>query len=83
MHELSVAIEICRLAEEKIGATDASRLVTVGVVVGDEAGIEADNLAFCLDALLTAPPFGAGHAVIERVAGDALRLDYLEVDDGG
>lgn len=83
MHELSVAIEIARLAEEKLGAGDASRVLAVGVVVGDEAGIEADNLAFCLDALLTAPPFGAGHAVIERVTGDALRLDYLEVDDGG
>lgn len=83
MHELSIALEICRLAEEKLGAGDAARVVAVGVVVGDDAGIQPDNLAFCLDALLTAPPFGAGHAVIERVAGDALRLDYLEVDDGG
>ena len=82
MHELSVAIEICRIAEERLGPTEAGRLVTVGIEVGDQAGIEPDNLTFCLEALLSAPPFGGAHPEVTRLPGDTLRVSYLEVDDG-
>ena len=74
MHELSVALEICRIAED--------RLVRVGVDLGDDAGLEPDNLQFCLETLLSQPPFGAASPAITRLAGDALRVTYLEIDDG-
>jgi len=83
MHELSVALEICRIAEEKLGPAQVNRLVALGVEVGDQAGIEPDNLVFCLEALLGAPPFGSARPVLTRLPGDALRVSYLEVDDGG
>jgi hypothetical protein len=51
--------------------------------VGEQAGIEPDNLTFCLEALLGAPPFGSARPAITRLPGDALRVSYLEVDDGG
>ena len=82
MHELSVAIEVCRMAEASIGAEAAPRLRAVGLVVGDDSGLEPGNLVFCLDALLGAPPFGRAHTALTRCPGDVLRLDYLEVDDG-
>ncbi|HEX6315233.1 MAG TPA: hydrogenase/urease maturation nickel metallochaperone HypA [Gemmatimonadaceae bacterium] len=81
MHELSVALEVCRMAEERFGR-EASRLRRVGVVVGDEAGLEPANLSFCLDALLGQPPFGSATALVTSCSGDALRVDYYEVDDG-
>lgn len=80
MHEMSIAMEICRIAEERVGP-DVDKVVTLGVVVGDEAGVEPENLAFCLEVLLQQPPFRGARAVIERQADDVLRLDYLEVDD--
>ena len=80
MHELSVAIEVCRMAEEQLGS-DAPRLRHVGVVVGDDAGLEPANLSFCLDALLGQPPFGTATALVTSVPGDDLRVDYYEVDD--
>lgn len=80
MHELSVAIEVCRMAEERLGL-EASRLRRIGLVVGDDAGVEPANLSFCLDALLGQPPFGAAKAVLNRTTGDTLRVDYYEVDD--
>lgn len=80
MHELSVALEVCRMAEERLGP-DARRLRRVGLVVGDEAGLEPANLSFCLNALLGQPPFGAANAVVNRAPGDALRVEYYEVDD--
>lgn len=83
MHELSLALEICRIAEEQVGPSGAGRLVTVGVEVGDRAGVEPDNLSFCLEALLGAPPFGRARPAIARLPGDVLRVSYLEVDDAG
>ncbi|HEV2670501.1 MAG TPA: hypothetical protein VGU74_05370 [Gemmatimonadales bacterium] len=78
---MSVALEICRLAEERLGE-DSERLVALGVTVGDDAGIEPENLAFCLEALLAEPPFHGATPRIRREPGDALHLGYLEVDDG-
>jgi Zn finger protein HypA/HybF involved in hydrogenase expression len=81
MHEMSLALEVARLVEEQLAA-HPGRLLRIGVEVGDDAGVEPDNLAFCLEAVLAPPPFGGAPAVLTRVPGDSLRLDYLEVDDG-
>ena len=82
MHEMSVAMEICRMAEERLTSTQLAQLTELGVEVGDDAGLEPGNLHFCLEALLTHPPFAGARAVLRRTSGDALRLDYLEYDDG-
>jgi Zn finger protein HypA/HybF involved in hydrogenase expression len=82
MHELSMALEVCRLAEDLAAPDPADRIVEVGIEVGEESGYEVANFEFCLEALLSSPPFGNAKPVIQRVAGDGLRLCYLEVDDG-
>jgi Zn finger protein HypA/HybF involved in hydrogenase expression len=74
-------MEICRLAEERIGKGALCQVVAVGVDVGDDSGIEAGSLEFCLDALLRDPPFAGAAPVIRRLPGDVLALNYLEVDD--
>lgn len=71
------------MAEAQVGAERLGHLITVGLDVGDDAGVEADNLAFCLEALLRAPPFGRARPHITQHAGDVLRLSYLELDDEG
>lgn len=81
MHEMSIALEVCRIAETRLAHADLPRLVGVGLIVGDDAGVEPANLQFCLDALLAQPPFAGATAKIARCAGDALRVDYLEVDE--
>jgi Zn finger protein HypA/HybF involved in hydrogenase expression len=82
VHELSVALEICRIAEERLGPGELARLVGLGVEMGDESGLEPENLRFCLETLLSSPPFGAARPVITRLPGDALRVTYLEIEDG-
>lgn len=69
------------MAEERLGS-GASRLRRVGLVVGEQAGFEPANLSFCLDVLLGQPPFGMATALVTSCSGDALRVDYYEVDDG-
>ena len=76
---MSIALDVCRIAEQQ---ADASRLVTVGLDVGDDAGVELSSLEFCLESLLAGPPFTGAKPVITRVPGDVLRVSYLEVDDG-
>ncbi len=82
MHEMSVALEICRIAEERAGPGGAGVVTTVGVEVGDDAGVEISSLAFCLEAVLSAPPFARAKPEIIRLSGDVMRVAYLEVDDG-
>ena len=81
MHEMSMALEIARIAEERLGL-DSPQLVTVAVEVGDHAGVEPSSLEFCLEAVFATPPFRGAKSVILRSSGDALHIAYLEVDDG-
>jgi Zn finger protein HypA/HybF involved in hydrogenase expression len=82
MHEMSLALEIGRIAEQRAGPGGAGRVVTVGVDVGDDAGVEISSLTFCLEAVLAAPPFEGARPSITRLPGDVLHVTYLEVDDG-
>lgn len=81
MHEMSVAMEVCRLAEERLSPVELPQLITVGLDVGDDSGLEPDNLLFCLEALLAAPPFRNARPDLTRCPGDVLRVTYLELDD--
>ena len=81
MHEMSVALDICRIAREHVPEEQIGNVVEVGVELGDEAGLEPENLAFCLEALLTEPPFRHAKPAITRLPGEALRVTYVEVDD--
>ena len=78
---MSVAMEIARIAEEKLGA-QAPMLCTVAVEVGDDSGIEPWNLEFCLEAVFRTPPFVGARPEILRRPGDVLQVAYLEIDDG-
>ncbi len=83
MHELSIALDVCRIAEEHVGAGALARVTAVGLDVGARAGIEIDNLEFCLEALLGSAPFGSGKPVINRLEGAELSVTYVEVEDDG
>ena len=81
MHELSVAVEVCRMAEQRLLPHERARLRTVELIVGEEAGLEPDNLQFCLEALLGAPPFGRAVPAITVIPGRDLALTRMLVDD--
>jgi Zn finger protein HypA/HybF involved in hydrogenase expression len=81
MHELSLALEVCAIAERHLAGHDPERLRQVGVEVGDDANVEVENFRFCLEALLLEPPFGKAEPTIIPCDGSDLRLAWLEVDD--
>lgn len=78
---MSVALEICRMAEEHAAGSGAGAVTALGIDVGDDCGLEAANLEFCLETLLAMPPFAGARPLVTRCPGDVLRLSYLEVDD--
>jgi Zn finger protein HypA/HybF involved in hydrogenase expression len=81
MHEMSIALEIARIAEHRLGEA-AGQLVTVAVEVGEDSGVEPTSLEFCLEAVFATPPFRGAKGTVVRTGGDVLQLAYLEVDDG-
>jgi Zn finger protein HypA/HybF involved in hydrogenase expression len=81
MHEMSIAMEVCRIAEEHVGCDRLPDVLTVGLDVGTEAGVEVDNLEFCLEVLLSETPFGKAKPEIARVEGNVLQVTHLEVRD--
>ena len=81
MHEMSIAMEICAIAERAIGERPPRCVTEVVVDVGDEAGVEIQNLEFCLETLLRTPPFAGARAVMRRELGDVLRVASVDVDE--
>lgn len=81
MHEMSIAMEVCRIAEDYVGLEALPRVREIGLVVGERSGVEPDNLLFCLEALLEQPPFRSARPNMEMTPGDELRVSYLDVDE--
>ncbi|MDX1624665.1 MAG: hydrogenase/urease maturation nickel metallochaperone HypA [Gemmatimonadota bacterium] len=78
---MSVALEICNLAEEQVGRDALPRIRALGLEVGDRAGVVVANLEFCLETLLERAPYAGAELVIERREGEVLRLSWLDVDE--
>lgn len=83
MHEMSVAMEVCRIAQDQVGFEALASVREIGVVVGQDSGVEPDSLRFCLEALLGSEPFRGARAALDITPGDDLRVSYLEIDDDG
>ena len=79
---MSIALDIGRIIEETAGHDDVANVVTVGLDIGTDSGVEIANLEFCLSAVLSQPPFRSPKTLIGRPPGADLRVTYLEVDDG-
>jgi Zn finger protein HypA/HybF involved in hydrogenase expression len=82
VHELSLALEACRIAELNAEPHGAGAVRAVAVEIGVDTGIELDNFRFCMEALLSGPPFAGARLELIPCGGDDLRVSYLEVDDG-
>lgn len=81
MHEMSLALEICRITEEHVGRHGLPRVTEVAVGVGSDAGVELANLQFCLEALLGHPPFSGARPRLIRQPGTDLQVRYVDLDE--
>ena len=79
---MSIALEVGRIIEDRIGADRLADIVSVRLEVGEEAGVELDSLQQSLEVVLASPPFAHTKAEIVRVSGDVLRVNQVEIRDG-
>jgi Zn finger protein HypA/HybF involved in hydrogenase expression len=82
MHELSLALEVCRVAEAVLDHERGTAIRAIGVEIGPDAGVELENFRFCLETLLLEPPFAGARAELVPAGGETLRVSYVEIDDG-
>ncbi len=82
MHELSLAIEVCRIAESRLEPGDVPRLRAVGVDLGATPTSKSRTSASASRRCSSAPPFEGRGPSWNCCPGDDLRVAYLEVDDG-
>jgi Zn finger protein HypA/HybF involved in hydrogenase expression len=82
VHELSLALDVGRMASEIAEREGAVAVRAVGVEIGSDAGVELENFRFCLETVLLEPPLTGARAVLLAAPGDDLRLAFVEVEDG-
>ncbi len=58
MHELSIASSILERVEEEAGRRPGSRVIKVGVRIGELSGVDPDALSFGFEALTQSWPNG-------------------------
>jgi Zn finger protein HypA/HybF involved in hydrogenase expression len=81
VHEMSIAMEVCRITEDQVGLEALPRVREVGVIVGHQSGVEPESLRFCLEVLLEREPFRGARPALEITPGDELRVSYLDLED--
>jgi hydrogenase nickel incorporation protein HypA/HybF len=80
VHELGIAGALIAAVEAEASRRRPARVVRAGVRIGQLAGVDAEALRFCVEALVEATPLETMALDIELAAGDELDLTYLEVD---
>jgi hydrogenase nickel incorporation protein HypA/HybF len=67
MHELSIAQSIVDIIRENVPASDLPRVRSIHVRVGTMAGVVAESLSFCFEAVVADAGLSGAHLAIETV----------------
>jgi len=81
MHEIGIASNILDAVRTETALHRPARAVKVGVRVGAMAGIDADSLTFCFEALVKGSDLEPLELAIESGAADQLEFAYLELEE--
>ena len=67
LHELSIAEGILGIVKDYAEQNNASKVASVGLLIGEMAGVEIDSLEFCWKSLIRGTLADGAELVIERV----------------
>ncbi len=67
VHELSIAENILSIVERYVPEKERPLVRTVKVAVGAQAGIVADSLTFCFEAIVSESPVAQARLAIETI----------------
>jgi hydrogenase nickel incorporation protein HypA/HybF len=81
MHEVGIANSILDAVRTEVALRTAARATKVGVRVGEMAGVDADSLSFCFEALVKGSDLEPLELSIEPGSGGELEFAWLELEE--
>ena len=67
MHEMGIAASVLDIVRQYVPDAQAPLVRRVSVRVGELAGVQAESLRFCFDAMVAGTPYGAATLAIEYI----------------
>jgi hydrogenase nickel incorporation protein HypA/HybF len=82
MHEMGIAESVLEIIRQYVPEPRGRLVRRVSVRVGEFAGVQADSLRFCFEAIVAGTPYQAASLAIEPVpATGELSVTELELED--
>ena len=81
MHEVGIANSILDAVRNEANSHAPARPAKVGVKVGAMAGVDANSLAFCFEALVKGSDLEPLELEIETGTADELSFAWLELEE--
>jgi len=82
MHEMSIASSVLEGVRKESARRGGVRVVTVGLKVGELAGVDPESLRFCFETMVAGTDLAPLALDIEFCpGGDELQFSYLEIDE--
>jgi len=81
MHEMGIASSILEAVRTETAMHTPARARKVGVRLGEMAGIDANSLSFCFDALVKGTDLEPLELAIEPGSTDQLEFAWLELEE--
>jgi hydrogenase nickel incorporation protein HypA/HybF len=81
MHEMGIADSILQAVRTEVARHTPARATKVGVHIGEMAGIDANSLSFCFDALVKGSDLEPLVLAIEPGTADELKFAWLELEE--
>ncbi len=81
MHEMGIASSIIEAVEKELLLYPGHRAAKVDVRIGEFAGVDAESLRFCFEAIVKDTPFASLQLGIVAGRGDELDLGFMELEE--
>lgn len=81
MHEMGIASSILEAVQREMLRYPGYRTAKVEVRIGQFAGVDAESLRFCFDAIVKGTALDPLELAIEATNGDELDLGLMELDE--
>lgn len=81
MHEMGIASSVLKAVAKELERYPFRRAVKVGLRIGPYAGVEAESLRFCFEAVVKDTEFEPLALQVEPGEADELDFAFLELED--
>lgn len=83
MHEMGIAASVLEAVEREMLRHPGVRATKIGLRIGKMAGVDAESLRFCFDAMVKETALEPLELSIELSPGDELDFAWIEMDEPG